>query len=50
MDYQGFSYDVIEVNSVSKKQLKWSDYKKVPILIAEGAGIKEEIETSSSIL
>ncbi|KAI0984530.1 hypothetical protein GJ496_004504 [Pomphorhynchus laevis] len=34
--YQFFSYyDIVEVNSVSKRQLKWSDYKKVPILVIE---------------
>ncbi|KAH9514530.1 Prostaglandin E synthase 2 [Bulinus truncatus] len=33
LDYYGFSYDVIEVNSVTKKQLKWSEYQKVPILV-----------------
>jgi glutaredoxin len=38
LDYYGFSYDVIEVNSVTKKQIKWSDYKKVPILVCEGIG------------
>ena len=38
LDYYGFSYDVVEVNSVTKKQLKWSKYKKVPIVVADGAG------------
>ncbi|KAI1716400.1 glutaredoxin domain-containing protein [Ditylenchus destructor] len=33
LDYYGFSYDVIEVNPVTKSQIKFSpDYKKVPIL------------------
>jgi len=34
LDYFGFSYDVIEVNSVLRQQVKWSKYKKVPILVA----------------
>ncbi|XP_063424268.1 prostaglandin E synthase 2-like [Mytilus trossulus] len=38
LDYYGFSYDIIEVNSVNKKQIKWSDYKKVPILVCEDVG------------
>ncbi len=38
LDYYGFSYDVVEVNSVSRKQLKWSKYKKVPILVVDGQG------------
>ena len=28
------SYDVVEVNSVLRQQVKWSKYKKVPILVA----------------
>ena len=38
LDYYGISYNVVEVNSVTKKQLKWSDYKKVPIVVADGVG------------
>ncbi|KAK7094601.1 hypothetical protein V1264_006135 [Littorina saxatilis] len=38
LDYYGFSYDLVEVNSVTKKQIKWSDYRKVPILAVEGMG------------
>ena len=38
LDYRGFSYDVIEVNSVWRTQIKWSEYKKVPILVLEGQG------------
>ena len=37
LDYYGFNYDVIEVNSVLRTQVKWSKYKKVPILVAETA-------------
>ncbi|CAJ0598878.1 unnamed protein product [Cylicocyclus nassatus] len=33
LDYYGFSYDVVEVNPVTKAELKFSkEYKKVPIL------------------
>jgi len=35
LDYMGLTYDVIEVNSVMRTQVKWSKYKKVPILVAE---------------
>ncbi|ESP00899.1 hypothetical protein LOTGIDRAFT_180368 [Lottia gigantea] len=38
LDYYGISYDVVEVNSVTKKQLKWSQYKKVPVLVVNGVG------------
>jgi hypothetical protein len=26
----------VEVNPLSKKEIKWSDYKKVPILVVDG--------------
>jgi microsomal prostaglandin-E synthase 2 len=33
LDYYGFSYEVVEVNPVTRSQLKFSkDYKKVPVL------------------
>ena len=35
LDFFGFSYDVIEVNSVMRKEVKWSKYKKVPIVVVE---------------
>ncbi|KAK3732157.1 hypothetical protein RRG08_026539 [Elysia crispata] len=51
LDYHGFSYDVIEVNSITKKQLKWSAYPKVPVLIAEMPGTgKEVILRDSSVI
>lgn len=35
LDHHGFSYSVIEVNSIRRSQIKWSQYKKVPILVIE---------------
>jgi len=35
LNYMGLSYDIVEVNSVMRTQVKWSKYKKVPILVAE---------------
>ena len=29
LDFKGLSYDVVEVNSLSRKDLNWSKYKKV---------------------
>ncbi|GFN73506.1 prostaglandin e synthase 2 [Plakobranchus ocellatus] len=43
LDYHGFSYDVIEVNSITKKQLKWSGYPKVPVLIVEMPNSNTEV-------
>nr|AVY03799.1 prostaglandin E synthase [Scylla olivacea] len=33
LDFYGFNYDVIEVNSVTRSQTKWTDYRKVPFLV-----------------
>jgi glutaredoxin len=38
LDYYGFNYDVIEVNSVRQTQIKWSNYRKVPIVVIDGIG------------
>jgi hypothetical protein len=27
---------VVEVNPIGKKELKWSEYKKVPVLVVDG--------------
>jgi glutathione S-transferase len=35
LDFAGLSYDVVEVNPVTKKQLNWSAYKKVPIVVVK---------------
>ncbi|KAG7171256.1 prostaglandin E synthase 2-like isoform X1 [Homarus americanus] len=35
LDYFGFSYDVIEVNSVTRTQTRWTDYRKVPFLVVQ---------------
>lgn len=35
LDYRGYSYNIIEVNSIWRKEIKWSKYKKVPILVCE---------------
>lgn len=38
LDYNGISYDVVEVNPVLRQQTKWTEYKKVPILLAKVDG------------
>lgn len=35
LDYYGISYDVVEVDPVLRKEIGWSSYKKVPILLAK---------------
>lgn len=34
LDYYGLSYDVVEVNPVFRKEIKWSSYRKVPLLVS----------------
>eukprot|EP00268_Persea_americana_P010395 TRINITY_DN14229_c0_g2_i1.p1 TRINITY_DN14229_c0_g2~~TRINITY_DN14229_c0_g2_i1.p1 ORF type:complete len:332 (+),score=59.00 TRINITY_DN14229_c0_g2_i1:236-1231(+) len=46
LDYHDIPYEVVEVNPLSKKEIKWSDYKKVPILTVEG----EQLVDSSEII
>lgn len=50
LDYYGISYDVIEVNPVLRQQIKWSDYKKVPILLAKVEGGYQQLNDSTMII
>ncbi|EXB60646.1 Prostaglandin E synthase 2 [Morus notabilis] len=36
LDFHNVPYKVVEVNPINKKEIKWSDYKKVPILKVDG--------------
>ena len=36
LDYHGLPYEVVEVNPVMRKEIKWSTYRKVPILMVDG--------------
>ncbi|GJP38791.1 hypothetical protein CLOM_g23202 [Closterium sp. NIES-68] len=46
LDYYDLPYRVVEVNPVGKKELKWSEYKKVPVLMVNG----EPLVDSSAII
>lgn len=35
LDYHGISYDIVEVDPVLRQAVRWSEYKKVPILLAK---------------
>ena len=35
LDYFGYNYEIVEVNSILRKELKWSNYRKVPILAVQ---------------
>lgn len=46
LDYHDLPYKIVEVNPLSKKEIKWSDYKKVPILMVDG----KQLNDSSAII
>jgi len=50
LDYYGISYDVIEVNPVLRKELKWSAYKKVPVVVAELSEGGQQLNDSAMVV
>ncbi|WCJ35070.1 Prostaglandin E synthase 2 [Euphorbia peplus] len=46
LDYNKIPYKIVEVNPMNKKEIKWSDYKKVPVLTVDG----EQMVDSSDII
>lgn len=45
LDYHDIAYRVVEVNPMGKKEIKWSDYQKVPILVVDGEALKDSTGT-----
>jgi microsomal prostaglandin-E synthase 2 len=41
LDYHDIAYKVVEVNPMGKKEIKWSEYKKVPILVVDGEALMD---------
>lgn len=35
LDYYGLPYEIVEVNPVMRQEIKWSTYRKVPILMVD---------------
>lgn len=50
LDYYGISYDVVEVNPAFRKEIKWSSYQKVPILLAKVKDGYQPLNDSSMIV
>jgi microsomal prostaglandin-E synthase 2 len=46
LDYHNLPYTCIEVNPLTKGELKWSKYKKVPVVVIDG----EQVNDSSAII
>lgn len=38
LDAKGISYEIVEVDAVLRQDIRWSEYKKVPILLAKVDG------------
>lgn len=49
LDYYGFGYEVVEVDSLSRRQIRFSEYKKVPIVVAR-AWDNRQLNDSSFIV
>eukprot|EP00058_Branchiostoma_floridae_P014627 XP_002600115.1 hypothetical protein BRAFLDRAFT_66624 [Branchiostoma floridae] len=52
LEYYGIDFQVVEVNPLSRSEIGWSDYKKVPIVIVEldGKDDKQQLNDSSVII
>uniref|UniRef100_W8CBR7 Prostaglandin E synthase 2 n=1 Tax=Ceratitis capitata TaxID=7213 RepID=W8CBR7_CERCA len=51
LDYMGISYSVVEVDAVLRQDIKWSEQKKVPmILVQQGDGRYIQMTDSSAII
>nr|CAG4651097.1 EOG090X08KD [Simocephalus serrulatus] len=50
LDFAGLSYEVVEVNPVTKKQLGWSAYKKVPVVVVKMKEGYLQLNDSSMII
>ncbi|XP_071948380.1 prostaglandin E synthase 2-like [Antedon mediterranea] len=48
LDYHGLSYNIVEVDPIFRKELKFSVYRKVPILVYEGAKEDEQVQMNDS--
>ncbi|KAM7475305.1 hypothetical protein LguiB_022548 [Lonicera macranthoides] len=43
LDYYDVPYTIVKVNPISRKEIKWSDYKKVPILMVDGEQLVDSL-------
>ncbi|XP_045626305.2 prostaglandin E synthase 2 [Procambarus clarkii] len=50
LDYFGLSYEVIEVNSVTRSQTRWTDYRKVPFLVVQLPNSEEILQLKDSTM
>ncbi|XP_035641199.1 prostaglandin E synthase 2 [Oncorhynchus keta] len=41
LDYHGLPYEIVEVNPVMRKEIKWSTYRKVPIVMVNDVQLND---------
>ena len=46
LDYAGFKYEVVEVNPLTRKEMKFSAYRKVPFVVGGGVQVRSVCELS----
>jgi microsomal prostaglandin-E synthase 2 len=49
LDYHKIPYKIVEVNPVTKSEIKFSDYKKVPVMICNGKQLNDSSVIISSL-
>lgn len=50
LDYNKVSYDIVEVDAMLKQQIKWSSYKKVPIVLVKSSKGYQQLTDSTMII
>ncbi|XP_032527364.2 prostaglandin E synthase 2 [Danaus plexippus] len=50
LDARGINYEVVEVDAVLRQAIRWSNYKKVPILLAKVDGGYQQLLDSTAII
>ncbi|RWS25785.1 prostaglandin E synthase 2-like protein [Leptotrombidium deliense] len=50
LDYYGIPYNLVEVNPVFRSQIKFSNYRKVPIILVDKEGEEDLIQLNDSSL
>ncbi|CAG9558261.1 unnamed protein product [Danaus chrysippus] len=50
LDARGINYEVVEVDAVLRQAIRWSNYKKVPILLAKVEGGYQQLLDSTAII
>uniref|UniRef100_A0A8C1DWW7 Prostaglandin E synthase 2-like n=1 Tax=Cyprinus carpio carpio TaxID=630221 RepID=A0A8C1DWW7_CYPCA len=50
LDYHGLPYEIVEVNPVMRQEIKWSTYRKVPILMVNGTLMKAKNDRGKDVI